>query len=67
MPSVLTVLRAYLQSRYGKSTGIAFIDSTPLVVCDSRRISRHRVFRGLAARGSLNGLVLRVQAPADCR
>jgi hypothetical protein len=32
-------------------TGISFIDSTPLPVCHNRRIERHKVFAGLAARG----------------
>ncbi len=30
IPSVLLPLCAYLQSRYGHCTGIAFIDSTPM-------------------------------------
>lgn len=48
---VALLLCAFLKSRLGRSTGIAFIDSTPLVVCHNRRISRHKVFKGLAARG----------------
>ncbi len=51
MPGVVLVLCAYLQSRFGRCTGIAFVDSTPLAVCHNRRISRHRVFKDLAARG----------------
>ena len=66
MPSVLTVLCAYLQSRYGECTGIALIDSTPLVVCHNRRISRHRGLPRTSSEGQgLDGLVLRVQAPSD--
>ncbi len=50
MPSVL-LLCAYLESRFGSCTGIAFVDSTPVAVCHNRRISRHKVFDGLVARG----------------
>jgi len=32
-------------------TGISFIDSTPLRVCDKRRINQHSVFKELAKRG----------------
>ena len=32
-------------------TGISFIDSTPLRVCDKRRINQHKVFKDLAKRG----------------
>lgn len=32
-------------------TGISFVDSTPLRVCDKRRINQHKVFKGLAQRG----------------
>lgn len=32
-------------------TGISFVDSSPLRVCDKRRINGHRVFKGLAQRG----------------
>ena len=51
IPTVLVPLCAFLQTTYGSSTGIAFIDSTPLAVCNNRRIQQHKVFRGLAARG----------------
>ncbi len=51
MPGVLVPLLAYLQSRYGPCTGISFIDSTSLEVCDPRRISQHRVFATDARRG----------------
>jgi hypothetical protein len=42
---------AYLQSCYGSCTGISFIDSTSLEVCDPKRISQHRVFAVDAQRG----------------
>jgi hypothetical protein len=51
MPSALIPLCAYLHSRLAASTGLAFIDSTPLPVCHNRRIPRHKVFAGFAARG----------------
>jgi hypothetical protein len=35
----------------GRRTGIAFIDSTPLAVCDNHRITTHKVFEGIAKRG----------------
>ena len=49
--SMLVPLLAYLQTRYGPCTGISFIDSTPLSVCDPKRISQHRVFAVDAKRG----------------
>jgi hypothetical protein len=51
LPSVARPLGAYLAQRLGAVTGIAFIDSTPLPVCHNKRISRHKVFADLAARG----------------
>ncbi len=51
MPSVSLLLCAYLQSRFGSCTGIAFVDSTPLAVCHNQRIERHRVFKDFVARG----------------
>ena len=38
-------------SRLGRSTGISFIDSTPIRVCKNKRIYNHKVFDGIAARG----------------
>jgi hypothetical protein len=51
IPRVLLTLCAYLRNRFGSCTGIAFVDSTPIAVCHNRRITRHKVFRNLAARG----------------
>lgn len=44
-------LLAYLQQCKGNCTGIAFIDATSIKVCHNKRIPRHRVFAGFAARG----------------
>lgn len=35
----------------GESTGISYIDSTPIRVCKNKRISRHKVFDGIAEIG----------------
>lgn len=51
LPRVVLWLWAYALARCGRCSGIAFIDSTPLRVCINRRINRHKVFNGLAARG----------------
>lgn len=51
MPSALLPLCIYLKHCFGQCTGISFIDATSLKVCHNRRISQHRVFSNLAARG----------------
>ena len=51
MPSALQPLCLYLKTRFGSVTGISFIDATALPACHNRRIQRHKVFAGLAARG----------------
>jgi len=51
IPGVMVPMLAYLQSRFGSCTGISFIDSTSLEVCDPKRISGHRVFAADARRG----------------
>ena len=48
---IVIPLCAYLNTRKGKATGIAFVDSTPLIVCHNRRIHSHRVFKNIAKRG----------------
>lgn len=48
---IVIPLCAYLNTRKGKTTGIAFVDSTPLIVCHNRRIHSHRVFKNIAKRG----------------
>jgi hypothetical protein len=40
-----------LHFRSGKSTGVSFIDSTALKVCDNHRIQSNKVFKGVARRG----------------
>lgn len=51
MPRALVPLSVYLKTRLGTSSGIAFVDSTPLAVCHNRRIQSHKVFEGMAQRG----------------
>lgn len=51
MPRVGNLLLAYLNTCKGSCTGISFIDATSIAVCHNRRISRHKVFDGLAERG----------------
>ena len=46
MSEALLPLSVYLQTRFGKCSGLSFIDSTPLAVCKNRRIPAHRVFCG---------------------
>jgi len=47
----LVPLVAYLQTRRGHCTGISFVDSTKLAVCENLRIPQHRQFTGIAVRG----------------
>src|SRR6516225_6379789 len=44
-------LMFFLLSCLGKQTGIYYIDSTALPLCDNHGIYRHKTFAGLAARG----------------
>jgi Transposase DDE domain len=51
MPRLFVPLMVLLHSLNGEETGIYFVDSSKLAVCHNRRIHRHKVFDGLAARG----------------
>lgn len=52
MPCTIVPFLLYTSKfRFGKSTGINFIDSTFLDVCDNRRIYCHKVFKDFAKRG----------------
>lgn len=52
IPRVLLPLSAYSKScRMGLDTGVSFIDSTLIRVCNNKRIHNHKVFEGLANRG----------------
>ena len=49
--SIVPLTLYLMKYRVGKCTGINFMDSTTLDVCDTHRISSHKVFNGLAQRG----------------
>jgi hypothetical protein len=47
----LLPLAAFLPTRFGRCTGLSFIDSTPLKVCHNLRIKSHKGFKNIAQRG----------------
>lgn len=49
-PRVLWYLAILLQwlCEQAKNTGISYVDSTPIVVCHAKRISKNKVFAGIA-------------------
>jgi hypothetical protein len=49
--TILPLTLYMIKYRFGKCSGISFIDSTTLDVCHNRRIHSHKVFSGLAGRG----------------
>ena len=49
--SIVPLTLYLMKYRVGKCTGINFIDSTTLDICDSHRIYSHKVFKDLAQRG----------------
>src|SRR5512144_2040798 len=51
LPRCAAPLAALFAALKGSCDGISIIDATPLAVCDNRRIARHWVFQGSAARG----------------
>src|ERR1700750_2410266 len=72
MPRLFVPLMVLLHSLSGEETGIYFGDSSKLAVCHNRRINRHQVFDGLAARGKTSmgwffGLQLHVVINCQCR
>ena len=52
MPRLFAPLMVLLHSLSGEHTGLDFAASTKLAVCHNCRIHRHKVFDGLAARGT---------------
>src|SRR3954463_2576015 len=51
--SAFVPLVVFLHSHLGTKTGLYYIDSTALPVCDNHRIARHKVFADLAQRGKM--------------
>ena len=51
LPRCAAPLAALFGMLKGECDGVSIADATALAVCDNRRISRHRVFEGKAARG----------------
>ncbi|MDD5580523.1 MAG: IS982 family transposase [Methylobacter sp.] len=51
IPQIVGPLTAFMKSRCGTSQGIAFIDSTPLGVCENIRLPRHLTLVDEAGRG----------------
>ncbi len=51
MKGIIFPLFCFLQFRTGRDTGISFVDSTRLTVCNIKRSYSHKTFKGLAAKG----------------
>ena len=51
MPRVGILLAVLLCTLFSKSTGMSYIDATPIPVCHPKRMSRNKVFKDIAALG----------------
>lgn len=51
MPYTALPLTYFVCSHQASCTGISFVDSTTLDVCDTHRIQQHKVFQGIAQKG----------------
>lgn len=51
MPRAILPLLAFVLACRGQVTGVSFVDSTALRVCHPKRITRHKVFDGVAQIG----------------
>jgi transposase len=51
MPRCAAPLAALFECLKGPCDGVSIVDATSISVCDNKRIKRHRVFKGMAARG----------------
>jgi transposase len=51
LPRCAAPLAAWFEPLKGHGDGISIADATALAVCDNKRIARHKVFKGIAARG----------------
>ncbi len=51
MPRTLLYMLFYLNAHKGEVTGISFIDSTSIKVCNIKRAKRNKVFSGIARFG----------------
>ncbi len=47
----LVLLGALMQTRLGKCSGISFVDSSKIAICNNLRIKQNKVFAGAAQRG----------------
>ncbi len=47
----LILLGAFMQTRLGECSGVSFVDSSKLPVCNNLRINQNKVFEGMAKRG----------------
>ncbi len=62
MPRCAVPFAALFDALKGRCDGVSIVDATALAVCDNRRIGRHRVFKGKAARGKTSmGWFLRLK------
>ena len=50
-PRVVPIITALFMCLRKNDSNIAFVDSTPIRVCNNKRIFNHKVFAGLAERG----------------
>lgn len=47
----LAPLLCFMKYHFSSGTGISYIDATPIKICNNKRISQNKVFKGKAALG----------------